>query len=98
MPSRGRAKPGRGISVVRRVFAVAGGLAITSLAISAQSAAPIYDIVIRNGLVLDGAGNPSIRADLAINAGRFVKIGFVPARGRREIDASGRHVSPGWID
>jgi N-acyl-D-amino-acid deacylase len=81
-----------------RAFVVAIVVAVASLAISAQSTAPIYDVVIRNGLVLDGAGNPSIRADVAINAGRFVKIGFIPARGRREIDASGRYVSPGWID
>src|SRR5437773_569891 len=84
--------------MIRRAFLVAGGLALASLAISAQGAAPIYDVVIRNGLVLDGAGNPSIRADVAINAGRFVKIGIVAGSGQREIDASGHYVSPGWID
>ena len=57
-----------------------------------------YDIVIRNGRVLDGAGNPWILADVGIRDGRFAKIGIVPARGRTEIDARGRYVSPGWID
>src|SRR5688572_26408193 len=57
-----------------------------------------YDIVIRNGRVLDGAGNPWILADVAIQGGRFVKIGVVPGRGRTEIDARGKYVSPGWID
>ena len=57
-----------------------------------------YDIVIRNGRVLDGAGNPWILADVAIHGGRFVKIGVVPGRGRTEIDARGKYVSPGWID
>ena len=57
-----------------------------------------YDLVIRNGRVLDGAGNPWILADVAIQDGRFAKIGRVPDRGIREIDASGRYVSPGWID
>jgi N-acyl-D-aspartate/D-glutamate deacylase len=57
-----------------------------------------YDVVIRNGRVLDGAGNPWILADVAIRDGRFVKIGVVPGRGRTEIDARGRYVSPGWID
>ncbi|HJR34617.1 MAG TPA: hypothetical protein VJ817_06690, partial [Gemmatimonadales bacterium] len=57
-----------------------------------------YDLVIRNGRVLDGAGNPWIRADVAIKDGRFVRIGRVPDRGTREIDASGKYVSPGWID
>jgi N-acyl-D-aspartate/D-glutamate deacylase len=57
-----------------------------------------YDVVIRGGRVLDGAGNPWIVADVAIRGGRFVKIGRVPERGRTEIDARGRYVSPGWID
>ena len=58
----------------------------------------IYDVVIRNGRVLDGAGNPWILADVAISNGRFVRIGRVTGRGRREIDAKGKYVSPGWID
>jgi N-acyl-D-amino-acid deacylase len=63
------------------------------------AAAPTsFDIVIRDGRVLDGAGNPWIRADIAIKDGRFSKIGYVSERGTREIDASGLYVSPGWID
>ena len=57
-----------------------------------------YDIVIRNGRVLDGAGNPCIFADVAIKNGRFVKLGKIQGHGRTEIDATGRYVSPGWID
>ena len=57
-----------------------------------------YDLVIRNGRVLDGNGNPWIRADVAIKSGRFVRIGKVDGRGQREIDATGKYVSPGWID
>ena len=57
-----------------------------------------YDVVIRNGRVLDGAGNPWILADVAIANGRFAEIGRVEARGRIEIDARGKYVSPGWID
>ena len=57
-----------------------------------------YDIVIRNGRVLDGAGNPWILADVAIANGRFAEIGRVEARGRTEIDARGKYISPGWID
>jgi N-acyl-D-amino-acid deacylase len=66
-----------------------------------QTSAPAtfeYDIVIRNGRVLDGAGNPCIFADVAIKDGRFVKLGKIQGRGRTEIDAHGRYVSPGWID
>lgn len=57
-----------------------------------------YDIVIRNGRVLDGMGNPFIMADVAIRDGKFAKIGVIPERGRTEIDATGKYVSPGWID
>jgi N-acyl-D-amino-acid deacylase len=57
-----------------------------------------YDLVIRNGRVLDGAGNPWIRADVAVRDGLIAKVGLVPERGAREIDAAGRYVSPGWID
>ncbi len=57
-----------------------------------------YDIVIRNGHVLDGNGNPWIKADVGIRDGHIVKIGKIDASGRREIDAAGKYVSPGWID
>lgn len=57
-----------------------------------------YDVVIRNGRVLDGMGNPWILADVGIIGGRFAKIGKVAGRGVKEIDARGLYVSPGWID
>jgi hypothetical protein len=57
-----------------------------------------YDLVIRNGRVLDGAGNPWILADVAISGGRFVRVGKVEGQGKAEIDARGKYVSPGWID
>src|SRR5687767_9177082 len=57
-----------------------------------------YDLVIRNGRVLDGSGNPWILADVAISGGRFVRIGKVDGQGKTEIDARGKYVSPGWID
>lgn len=57
-----------------------------------------YDLVIRQGRVLDGMGNPWIVADVAIKDGHFVKVGRVTGAGKQEIDATGRFVSPGWID
>ena len=57
-----------------------------------------YDLVIRNARVLDGAGNPWVRADIAVQDGRIARIGSVPGRGGREIDAAGRYVAPGFID
>ena len=65
---------------------------------AAQNTETVYDIVIRNGRVLDGAGNPWIAADVAIKDGRFVRIGKIEGKGKREIEAKGKYVSPGWID
>ncbi|MBS0422755.1 MAG: D-aminoacylase [Proteobacteria bacterium] len=59
---------------------------------------PAYDLVIRNGRVLDGNGNPWLSADIGITGDKLVKIGRVAGHGRREIDARGLYVSPGWID
>lgn len=66
--------------------------------VAGQQAEPAFDIVIRNGRVLDGAGNPWISADIAIKNGRFVRIGRIEGKGKHEIDAKGKYVSPGWID
>ncbi len=63
-----------------------------------ESKRPEYDVVIRNGRVLDGTGQMAIQSDIAIKNGRFVLIGRVSGKGVREIDAEGKYVSPGWID
>ncbi len=73
-------------------------LSLLPAPVAAQEAEPIFDIVIRNGRVLDGSGNPWILADVAIKDGRFARIGKILGRGKQEIDATGRYVSPGWID
>ncbi|RYY43510.1 MAG: D-aminoacylase, partial [Sphingomonadales bacterium] len=77
-------------------------LALTTAALSLGAAPaplePAYDVVIRGGRVLDGAGNPWVLADVAVKDGRIVRIGRVAGRGRDEIDAKGRYVSPGFID
>jgi N-acyl-D-amino-acid deacylase len=59
---------------------------------------PSYDLIVRNGDVIDGTGSPPRRADVAVRAGRIAAIGNVPGRAREEIDASGRVVAPGFID
>lgn len=74
------------------------GLMICIAPLSAWAEDVDYDIVIRDGRVLDGAGNPWIEADIAIKGGLIAKIGRVEARGTREINAHGKYVSPGWID
>ncbi len=58
----------------------------------------MHDIVIRGGSVIDGTGGPPRRADVAIDGDRITEVGEVTGRGRREIDADGLAVTPGWID
>ena len=76
----------------------AGGCGTRSASPPAASADVAYDVVIRNGCIIDGQGNPVIFADVGIRDGRFVKIGKIAERGRTEIDAAGKFVTPGWID
>ena len=58
-----------------------------------------YDVVIRNGRILDGTGNPWFQGDVAIQGERIVAVGDLSgALGRREIDATGLFVAPGFID
>lgn len=73
-------------------------LLLSLVRVPALAQAGDYDIVIRNGRVLDGAGNPWILADVAIKDGRFARVGKVDGKGKREIDAAGKYVTPGWID
>jgi len=56
------------------------------------------DLVIRGGTVFDGTGGAPFVADVAIRDGRIVAVGAVAERGREEIDASGKLVTPGFID
>ena len=57
-----------------------------------------HDLVIRNGHVVDGSGSPAERADVAIDGAEITAVGPVDGRGRREIDADGRLVTPGFVD
>ena len=59
---------------------------------------PTYDLVVRNGIVVDGTGLPRRRADVAVQDGRIVAVGFVDGDGAREIDAAGKVVAPGIVD
>ena len=57
-----------------------------------------YDLVIRDGTVVDGEGGDPYRADVAITNGLIEKVGAVAGKGRQEIDAKGCHVTPGFVD
>jgi N-acyl-D-aspartate/D-glutamate deacylase len=67
----------------------------TTSTVHAQS----YDVIIRNGRVIDGTGNPWFRADVALDGDRIAAIGdLAVATAGREIDATGLYVTPGFID
>jgi N-acyl-D-amino-acid deacylase len=57
-----------------------------------------FDLIVRNGTVVDGSGLPRYRADVGICDGRIAVIGRIRDRGAREIDAEGHFVTPGFID
>jgi N-acyl-D-aspartate/D-glutamate deacylase len=57
-----------------------------------------YDLIIKNGMVVDGSGFSRYRADVAVKDGVIVEIGRVSARAERTIDADGLFVAPGIID
>jgi Urease alpha-subunit, N-terminal domain len=64
-----------------------------------SSASGLYDVVIANGKIIDGSGNPWFYADVEIKNGKIAKVGKVDSRmGKRVIDAKGMVVSPGFID
>lgn len=71
----------------------------TLLAQTASVAGPGYDVIIRNGRIIDGTGNPWVSGDVAIQGERIAAIGSLAgATAMRTIDASGLIVAPGFID
>ncbi|MBE3134624.1 MAG: amidohydrolase family protein, partial [Acidobacteria bacterium] len=63
------------------------------------ASAPPYDLLVRNGLVLDGSGSRGVRADIAVAGGRIAGVGrFKGAEAATVIDAAGLVVAPGFID
>ncbi|ABS64288.1 Amidohydrolase 3 [Parvibaculum lavamentivorans DS-1] len=58
----------------------------------------MHDLIIRGGLLADGTGAPARIADVAIDNGIVTEVGTVTGTARREIDATGLVVTPGWVD
>ncbi len=89
---------------ISRLAGVAAGMLLTGLIGGCAATGPAvpregYDLIIRNGIVHDGSGQPGRRADVAVRADRIVAVGSLREhRAAREVDASGLAVSPGFIN
>jgi N-acyl-D-aspartate/D-glutamate deacylase len=75
----------------RATVAAAKGSDVKGLAMA-------YDLLIKNGRIVDGSGNPAYRGDVAVKDGKIVEIGKLSGPAARTIDAAGRVVAPGFID
>ena len=58
----------------------------------------MHDLVIRGGTIVDGSGAERFKGDIAIDGDRISVVGRITTSGRREIDAAGLIVTPGWVD
>ena len=85
------------MTTVFRLALSAALLAVIPLPASGQPQQ--YDLIVRNGRVLDGTGNPWFPADIGVRDGRIITVGSLgTANATRVIDATGRYVAPGFID
>jgi N-acyl-D-amino-acid deacylase len=82
-----------------RLAAVLAFVAMVPVADRLAAQRPAYDLVFRNGRIIDGRGNPFVIADLAVRDGRIAAIGkLARATATRTIDAAGLYLVPGFID
>jgi N-acyl-D-amino-acid deacylase len=95
----------RNYPMIRKLTLPVALLLASSLSLAAQErshpseAQDHYDVIIRNGMVFDGTGNPWFLADVAFRDGRIAAIGPLnSATAATEIDATGLFVAPGFID
>jgi N-acyl-D-aspartate/D-glutamate deacylase len=57
-----------------------------------------YDLLIRNGRIIDGSGRPAYHGDVAVERGKIVELGKLGGQSKRTIEADGRVVAPGFVD
>ena len=84
--------------MIRKLFCLCA-LAGLTMALAEAQPSPSFDVLIHNGRVMDGSGNPWLRANVGIRGGRIAAIGALTgARGTTTIDARDQLVTPGFID
>ena len=59
---------------------------------------PAFDLIIRNGTIVDGTGAPRFAGDIAVKDGLIAAVGKVAGDAAQEIDAGGNVIAPGWVD
>ncbi|MCA1579731.1 MAG: hypothetical protein LC794_20490 [Acidobacteria bacterium] len=83
----------------RSILALLSLLLGSLVSVSDESQTPRFDVLIKNGSIVDGSGRPAYNADLAIKGDRIVRIGDLSREtAARVIDAQGLVVAPGFID
>ncbi|HLW79907.1 MAG TPA: D-alanyl-D-alanine carboxypeptidase/D-alanyl-D-alanine-endopeptidase [Terriglobia bacterium] len=93
------ALPAEGDALTRVAGQAVGEIAAAGYLQASAGSEADYDLLIRNGRVVDGTGNPWFAADVAIRGDRIAAIGKLdPSRAKRVIDAAGKVVAPGFID
>jgi N-acyl-D-amino-acid deacylase len=96
-----RLRPLLSITLCAAVAACSGARPVSAPApaTARTSAEAPYDLLIRNGMIVDGTGSPWVRGDVAVRGDRIVAVGLLrTAQARDTVNATGLVVSPGWID
>jgi len=87
------------MAAMKRRIALTAVLVAAFFSIGSAQQAQRFDLLIRNGRVMDGTGNPWFPADIGVTSGRIAAIGKLEgAQAARVIDAAGKYVVPGFID
>ena len=88
----------RPVAVLVSGLVILAGVALISAA-QEPSSAQNFDVLIKNGRILDGTGNPWYSADIGVRSDRIVAIGRLEGTtAKRTVDATGKIVAPGFID